>query len=143
MPWRPEDKEKKREYDRNWYKKNKESRKESNRQYYLKNKEKRSKKLKEYRTLNKSKYIKLGADYRKINCELTETEMNEIISHECFYCGDKTDIGIDRIDNSKGYIKENCVPCCGMCNRMKNVFSQESFIEKCIKISNKWKDKSL
>ena len=28
--------------------------------------------------------------------------------------------GIDRINNSKGYTIDNCVPCCFMCNYSKN-----------------------
>lgn len=29
-------------------------------------------------------------------------------------------MGIDRVDNSKGYILDNVVPACGTCNRMKH-----------------------
>lgn len=37
---------------------------------------------------------------------------------------------IDRKDNNIGYIKDNCVPCCWTCNRLKaEVFSYEEFLE--------------
>lgn len=35
--------------------------------------------------------------------------------------------GIDRIDSSKGYIEDNCVPCCEMCNTMKLDHSAEEW----------------
>jgi len=34
----------------------------------------------------------------------------------CFYCGIKGLIGVDRIDNSKGHIEGNMLPCCKECN---------------------------
>ena len=43
--------------------------------------------------------------------------------------------GIDRIDNYKPYIKENCVACCNICNRMKlemNLFDFMNHIKKII-----------
>lgn len=36
--------------------------------------------------------------------------------------------GIDRWDNTKGYSLDNCVPCCGECNRMKSDMSGEEYI---------------
>jgi hypothetical protein len=44
--------------------------------------------------------------------------------------------GIDRIDSSKEYSVENCVPCCKKCNIMKNVYSMTDFIDQVHKISN-------
>ena len=35
--------------------------------------------------------------------------------------------GIDRIDNTKGYIEENVRPCCTMCNKAKHAWSEEQF----------------
>jgi len=42
--------------------------------------------------------------------------------------------GIDRKDNSKGYILENCVSCCGDCNFMKGELSENEFLQKIIAI---------
>ena len=36
-----------------------------------------------------------------------------------------------------GYILENCVSCCGMCNNMKRAYTREEFINKCIEIVKK------
>ena len=44
----------------------------------------------------------------------------------------------DRVDTTKGYFKENCVPCCKMCNIMKNKFSKEDFINKVKSIYNNY-----
>lgn len=45
--------------------------------------------------------------------------------------------GIDRIDSLKGYEEDNCIPCCGMCNRMKNNFTSSLFMDKIKKIYEK------
>jgi hypothetical protein len=36
--------------------------------------------------------------------------------------------GVDRVDNSIGYIVENCVSCCGTCNRAKDTMSRLEFL---------------
>jgi len=36
--------------------------------------------------------------------------------------------GIDRMDSSKGYFEDNCVPCCTTCNIAKNALPYETFI---------------
>lgn len=37
--------------------------------------------------------------------------------------------GIDRIENSLGYTKENCIPCCIKCNKIKSdILSYEEMI---------------
>lgn len=50
-----------------------------------------------------------------------------ITSKPCYYCGTTTrPIGADRIDNSKGHEKDNVVPCCKICNKVRNnIFTVE------------------
>lgn len=56
---------------------------------------------------------------------LTKDEYNVIISNEyCFYCGDTPEKKtLDRVDNSLGYIKGNCVMSCLRCNLIKGSVS--------------------
>lgn len=74
---------------------------------------------------------KRGALQRNIEFQITIDEVIEITSKNCHYCGVEPQTvmkmglqsyihnGIDRIDNSIGYVKDNVVPCCSMCNYSK------------------------
>ena len=82
-----------------------------------------------------------SAKKRGLVCSLTAEQAKKLTSAICFYCGSKpkamvnhirsngayTYNGIDRIDNTKGYVEENCVTCCWTCNRMKGELSQKEF----------------
>ena len=51
------------------------------------------------------------------------------------YCGKKPKInkallGLDRLNNDLGYIKNNIGSCCKECNLMKNKLNYEEFIIK-------------
>lgn len=88
---------------------------------------------------------KKKADERGLEFNLTKEEFTNLIFKDCVYCGskpiegtsidrkhNKTGIpfkinGIDRVDSSKGYSINNCVPCCGICNKMKLDHSLENF----------------
>jgi hypothetical protein len=77
-------------------------------------------------------YIK-GAKQRNLDFKLSKTLFNELISKSCFYCNyynSQEIIGIDRIDNNKGYIEENVVPCCKICNMAKGTNHPQEFIDK-------------
>lgn len=37
--------------------------------------------------------------------------------------------GLDRLENEVGYVIQNCVPCCVICNRAKNSMVYQEFIE--------------
>lgn len=43
--------------------------------------------------------------------------------------------GVDRINSNKCYTKNNCVPCCEMCNWMKNNYSRKEFLEQVKRIA--------
>ncbi len=69
-------------------------------------------------------YYKRTANDKGRIFELSYDECEQYFLSDCFYCNDNAiqgEIinGIDRIDNSKGYLLQNCVPCCNMCNVMK------------------------
>lgn len=55
--------------------------------------------------------------------------IKNIIHKPCTYCGDTHLIGCDRIDNNKGHIKSNVVPCCYTCNVARgNNFSYQEML---------------
>jgi hypothetical protein len=43
--------------------------------------------------------------------------------------------GIDRVDNTKGYIPNNCVSCWGVVNKMKLTMTKEEFIGVCNEVA--------
>ena len=64
--------------------------------------------------------------------ELTKEQVFDLASKPCTYCGNMRSLGsysyhIDRVDNNVGYVLNNCVPCCGVCNRMKANMMLSSF----------------
>lgn len=68
-----------------------------------------------------------NAKRRNIGFSLTQDEFFQLIAQDCYYCEgmfdkNKTGFGIDRIDNSFGYRPNNCLPCCTICNKIKNNF---------------------
>lgn len=81
---------------------------------------------------------KSQAKIRNLSFNLTFEQFIEFWNKPCFYCGTHIEgIGLDRLDNNIGYELNNCVPCCLMCNIMKNNQSQKDFINKCKIISDK------
>jgi hypothetical protein len=90
-----------------------------------------------------SQYKKRALEKNK-EFKLTKNEFIIITSQPCYYCGvsDKTYYddygagGIDRVDSNKGYIFDNCVPCCGMCNQMKLDYTKEEFLNQCLQITS-------
>ena len=60
--------------------------------------------------------------------------MHELLNSPCAYCGCDNCNGIDRVDSKLGYTIGNTVPCCAICNKMKNNFTLEVFKDKISKI---------
>lgn len=97
---------------------------------------------------------KFDARKRDFCFDLSKEYFFSLVQRNCFYCnimpyqkmGSKQLYGyfiyngIDRLDNKTGYTLENCVACCGVCNKMKRVFSYDDFISKMKKILNNLKE---
>ena len=59
----------------------------------------------------------------------------EMWQKPCYYCGSIIEtVGVDRVDNNKGYTLDNVVPCCSKCNYMKNSNTEKEFLEHVEKI---------
>jgi len=88
---------------------------------------------------------KRGAKLRNLSFDLSVEELNSFLQQNCFYCDsepsnrhrnkrknlihDYSYNGIDRKNNKKGYSLDNCVPCCRICNKAKDVMSLKEFAE--------------
>lgn len=87
------------------------------------------------------------ASYRNISFELDYDYFRLLTKNNCNYCGSKPSNiktrhrnnkiasnvilyynGIDRVDNTKGYTKENSVSCCKICNQAKHTMSLIDFL---------------
>lgn len=97
-----------------------------------------------YRYLFKD--YKIKAQDRKLDFQLTFDEFKKLVSSNCYYCGAeplkvigkesarkirmKGSIkynGIDRLENKTGYLINNSVSCCHICNRAKFQMSESDF----------------
>lgn len=91
---------------------------------------------------------KAGAKARNLEWALEINDLENLFKNNCYYCGDapgqikKTLAGngnyifngIDRIDNKKGYVLDNVVSCCKLCNHAKNNLSVDEFMKHVRKI---------
>jgi hypothetical protein len=97
-----------------------------------------------------------GAEQRDLPFDIDIDLFTTLTSSNCFYCDctpqqangqmDRyneryTYNGIDRLDSSKGYSKENCVACCVECNLMKRAIPYDVFMSKCLAIVSVYHDR--
>ncbi len=87
-------------------------------------------------------YMRLSAKHCRRSLEMTYEEFVEFTKcSKCIYCERQLSwssknikenglaYNLDRIDNSKGYSVENCVPCCAECNFLRrDCLSHEEFL---------------
>lgn len=83
------------------------------------------------------------AKSRSLSFELTFEQFKDMVTENCFYCGvepransysSESSVsvpmtGVDRLDSSLGYSPDNCVPCCGTCNKAKLDRTPQEFID--------------
>jgi hypothetical protein len=78
---------------------------------------------------------KQRAEKRSLIFLLTEEYFEQIKKENCYLCGKQNTAthcnGLDRFDNTQGYIIENVRSCCGNCNFLKRNYTYDTFIEKC------------
>ena len=79
--------------------------------------EHRAIKLAYYQLLQRCKKFKF-----KANKVITISEFAQLKSRPCYYCEStsKRWVGLDRIDNKKGYQLDNVIPCCRSCNVLRS-----------------------
>ena len=111
------------------------------------------------RTPEQSIINNIMRDYRKrakkkgIVFDFTEEEVKRYILRPCFYCGafpsnesvftskrdNKRHVlrynGLDRVDNLKGYTKDNVVTACRQCNLAKRTLTLEEFTQWAVRLS--------
>ena len=83
--------------------------------------------------------LQRNAYSRELMITITRDEFEKMAILPCYYCGFTSQIrlnGIDRIDNNKGYLPSNCIPCCKMCNMMKQAQHPIEFLDKVAVIIN-------
>jgi hypothetical protein len=80
----------------------------------------------EQRRTFKGRYAHFVREAKRIGrqCDLTfDWWYAQVKEDQCCYCGGSLGVagsGVDRKDPNVGYIESNCVPCCGVCNWIKN-----------------------
>lgn len=74
-----------------------------------------------------STYVYQDKQYFSTVCDYTYDELLYTLStNRCTYCGNINDLGLDRLDNSKGHTKDNTVVCCKLCNSLRgNTYTSE------------------
>jgi len=68
-------------------------------------------------------YANRGAKQSGRPMVLKKSEYEKLTSLPCHYCNlpiSDWGIGLDRLDNDKGYELGNVVPCCPVCNKVRN-----------------------
>ena len=75
----------------------------------------------------------LWSPYFKSNGEIDKRFIGKV--DELYMNSTKVKVnGIDRVDSNLGYEINNVVPCCKTCNLMKNVHSENDFLQHILKI---------
>ena len=91
-----------------------------------------------------------GAEKRNLEWSLDEKAFREITREDCHYCGSAPSNiatpksgngsfiynGLDRVDNSVGYLKNNIVACCKVCNFAKSGRDFDEFKNWIMKAAN-------
>lgn len=137
--WYQDNKEKRDAQNIQWAKDNPESVKKIKDNFKQNNPEITAHYLKKYGATLRGKYrtMKGGAFKRNYVVEISFEQFCKLVEKPCNYCGESEKrIGVDRIDNTKGYTLKNSAPCCTICNMMKKTMTVKEFTEHISRINN-------
>jgi hypothetical protein len=96
------------------------------------------------------KQYRASARDRGLFWGLSDEEFDRLTSEDCHYCGCAPSAihrgagrssgefvynGLDRVNNSVGYIPCNAVPCCSVCNHAKKDMPYEDFIAWIVRLA--------
>lgn len=137
---RDADKEKSREYARQWRAKFPDKVKEGQKRHYQENKEKEREDSKRYRAAHPEKYKEYRRQRRarlaEVECTLTVAQWEEVqmrYKYQCAYCGkSKVNLTMDHVvPISKGgsHTADNIVPACKTCNSSKQAGSAPFYVQ--------------
>ncbi len=76
------------------------------------------------------------AKTRGLEFALSSDEFLLLTQSDCHYCGGPG-YGVDRVDSDRGYLLDNCVPCCSLCNRLKGAEDYDEFVAQVLLIAAK------
>jgi hypothetical protein len=79
--------------------------------------------LEQFRFVTQQACRYCGIEPRQTSTVRNKGSSSEEVAHRTYRYN-----GIDRIDNSVGYLVSNCIPCCKTCNRAKHTMTQEEFM---------------
>jgi hypothetical protein len=74
-----------------------------------------------------------SASDKRLDFEISQEEFNKIVKEPCYYCDiiqERGFNGIDRLDSNIGYVVDNCVSCCKVCNYMKGSLPVNVFLKR-------------
>jgi hypothetical protein len=78
---------------------------------------------------------KVSASARGYVFDLTFEQFMTFWQKPCHYSGHAIlTIGLDRVDNTKGYTITNVVPCCTTCNKAKQAMGPDEYVAHCLSV---------
>jgi len=80
-----------------------------------------------------SNYIRCATRDKNLDFEISQEEFNKLVIEPCYYCDviqERGFNGIDRLDSNIGYVADNCMSCCKICNYMKCSLPVDVFLKR-------------
>lgn len=93
-----------------------------------------------YNTPNRrARHLRTCSKGRGLAWELPLELAIDLITDNCYYCGAAPEPlhGIDRVDNTRGYLEDNVVTACKQCNKAKSNHTKQFFEEWATRVAQR------